>query len=185
MDQKRSRSKARRAGSSPKRAQAGASNTLATGLSDELVRECIWRIFAISSNLDQIRRAWGALLDISGPQWIILMAIDHLDEGDGVAVKDVSSKLQVNATFITTQSKLLEEAGLLRRIVSALDARVVLMSFTEKARRELARLAARRRQINDLIFAGINQRELTELVSKLGLVRDGSRNAAAALGAGS
>jgi MarR family transcriptional regulator, organic hydroperoxide resistance regulator len=165
----------------PQRPRRVVSKALATGLSDELVRESIWRVFAISSHLDQIRRAWGALLGVSGPQWIILMAIDHLDQGEGVAVKEVSTKLQVNATFITTQTKLLEEAGLLRRKPSSQDARVVLMSFTDKARRELERLAERRRQINDLIFAGVNQRELAELVGLLGRVSDGARNAAAAL----
>jgi len=146
---------------------------------DEAVRQVIWGIFAIASHFEDIRRQWANLVGVSGPQWLILMAVDYLDEGTGTSVGDVSTKLHVNSTFITAQAKALEEAGYLARRPSKLDGRVVLLSLTEKARRELGRIATHRREINDFIFGPIGKRGLTELVSQIDAIQARAEKAAA------
>jgi hypothetical protein len=61
---------------------------------DVAIRDFIWSIVEINSQLGQIHKAWAELLGISEHQWLILMAIDELDKGGGVSGVDVSNKLR-------------------------------------------------------------------------------------------
>src|ERR1700675_4884788 len=78
----------------------------------DIVRRFTWEIASINVHLQELRYFWAKTLGISGPQWMILMALADLDQGEGVAVKVVSRLLHVDPSFVTTQSKLLEKKGL-------------------------------------------------------------------------
>jgi DNA-binding MarR family transcriptional regulator len=133
----------------------------------DAVRHFTWAIAAINVHLEELRYFWAKALGISGPQWMILMALADMDQDDGVPVNVVSKKLHVDSSFVTTQSKLLEKKGFLRRKTSAEDARIVQMSLTDKTYKHLAGLAAQQEALNDFIFAELNERELDDLNSKL------------------
>ena len=133
----------------------------------ELVRQFSWSVTSINVHFQEIRQFWAKALGISGPQWMILMAISDLDEGEGVSVKVVSKMLHVDPSFVTTQSKMLEKKGLMRRRTSPDDARVVQMSLTDKTYKHMANLAAQQQSLNDFIFAELDSRELTDLTKKL------------------
>jgi MarR family transcriptional regulator, organic hydroperoxide resistance regulator len=79
--------------------------------------------------------------------------------------------LHVDPSFVTTQSKLLEKKGFVRRRASEDDARVVQMSLTDKTYKQIANLAARQDELNDFIFAEMDNRELVELTGKLALLK--------------
>ena len=133
----------------------------------ELVRQFSWSIASINVHFQEIRQFWAKALGISGPQWMILMAIADLDQGEGVSVKVVSKMLHVDPSFVTTQSKMLEKKGLMRRRTSPDDARVVQMTLTDKTYKHMANLAAQQQSLNDFIFAELDSRELTDLTRKL------------------
>jgi DNA-binding MarR family transcriptional regulator len=99
------------------------------------------------------------------------MAIDHLDAGKGISVGTVSTKLHVKQTFIVAQTKMLEADGMVARRSSDRDARVVLLSLTEAARRRLAKIAPRRKEINDFIFSQPSARALKELADTMSSIR--------------
>ena len=136
----------------------------------ELVRQFSWSVASINVHFQEIRQFWAKALGISGPQWMILMAISDLDEGEGVSVKVVSKMLHVDPSFVTTQSKMLEKKGLMRRRTSPDDARVVQMTLTDKTYKHMANLAAQQQSLNDFIFAEFDSRELTDLTRKLMLL---------------
>jgi len=138
---------------------------------DESSRELVWDIFAISSHLAEVRRVWATTLGVSGPQWLILMAVDYLDERNGVSVGTVSAKLHVNQTFVVAQSKALEAEGYLTRRNSEKDARVVLMSLTDQTRRKLAAIAPRRREVNDFIFSQLDSATMKKVSQAISLIR--------------
>ena len=133
----------------------------------DLVRRFIWEIASINVHLEELRQFWARALGISGPQWMILMALADLDKQDGVPVNVVSKMLHVDPSFVTTQSKLLEKGGFLRRKASASDARVVQMSLTDKTHRHLAGLAEQQKSLNEFIFEEFDDRELMEFAGKL------------------
>jgi DNA-binding MarR family transcriptional regulator len=137
------------------------------GKNHEIVRQFVWDIATINVHLDEIRHFWAKELGISGPQWMILMAIGDLDRGKGVPVKDVSTMLHVDPSFVTTQSKMLEKNGFMRRIPSSEDARVVLMSLSDKASKKIATLSSRREVLSDFVFAGFDERALRDISEQL------------------
>jgi MarR family transcriptional regulator, organic hydroperoxide resistance regulator len=157
--------------SSPGEAKRAASNELAAKNQD-IVRRFAWEIVSINVHLQEIRYFWAKTLGISGPQWMILMALADLDQGGGVPVKVVSKMLHVDPSFVTTQSKMLEKKGFMRRKTSEDDGRIVQMSLTDKTYKHIASLASQQEALNEFIFAELGDRELTELTGKLALLKD-------------
>jgi DNA-binding MarR family transcriptional regulator len=137
----------------------------------EAVRRFSWEIASISAHLEELRQFWAKTLGISGPQWMIVVALADHDQGDGVAVNVVSKLLHVDPSFVTTQSKLLEKKGFVRRKTAAEDARIVKMSLTDKTSKHLANLASQQESLNEFIFAEFGDRELADLTSKLAAVK--------------
>jgi MarR family transcriptional regulator, organic hydroperoxide resistance regulator len=133
----------------------------------ETMRRFAWVIDSVSVHLEELRYFWAKTLGISGPQWMILVALADLDQKDGVPVNVVSKKLHVDSSFVTTQSKLLEKKGFLRRRPSTEDARIVQMSLTDKTYKHMAGLAAQQDALNEFIFAELNNKQLDELISTL------------------
>ena len=129
-------------------------------------------IASISVHIEELRYFWAKTLGISGPQWMILMALADMDQADGVPVNAVSKKLHVDSSFITTQSKLLEKKGFLRRKTSTEDARIVQMSLTDKTYKHLASLASQQESLNDFIFAEFDDQQLDEITSKLSALKN-------------
>jgi DNA-binding MarR family transcriptional regulator len=140
--------------------------------SQETIKRLTWTIAAMNVHLEELRYFWAKTLGISGPQWMILMALADMDESDGVPVNAVSKKLHVDSSFITTQSKLLEKKGLIRRKASADDARVVRMSLTDRTYKHLANLASQQQALNEFIYAELDDEELQGLTDRLILLRD-------------
>jgi MarR family transcriptional regulator, organic hydroperoxide resistance regulator len=139
----------------------------ATLKNQDAVRRFTWAIAAIGVHLEELRYFWAKALGISGPQWMILMALADMDQDDGVPVNAVSKKLHVDSSFVTTQSKLLEKKGFLRRKTSEEDARIVQMSLTDKTYKHLAGLASQQEALNEFIFGELGDHEFDDLNNKL------------------
>ena len=138
----------------------------------DTVRRFTWEIASINVHLQELRYFWAKTLGISGPQWMILMALADLDKGDGVPVNVVSKMLHVDPSFVTTQSKMLEKKGFMRRKASEEDARVVRMSLTDKSYKHMANLAAQQDALNEFIFAEFDERQLSEFTTKLASLKN-------------
>jgi DNA-binding MarR family transcriptional regulator len=102
---------------------------------------------------------------------MILMAVAELDQGEGIPVNAVSRMLHVDSSFVTTQSKLLEKKGFMRRKPAPDDARVVRMSLTDKTYKQLASLEAQQDAINDFIFEEFNEGDLITFTDKLAALK--------------
>ena len=138
---------------------------------DGQMGQVIWDIFALSHYTDVVRRILAGMLGVTGPQWLIVTAIDDLDTGNGISVGTVSAKLHVNQTFVVAQSKLLEAGGFLSRRSSEEDARVVLLSLTERTRRGLQKIAPQRNEIKDFIFSELTDRDLKDFSATMSSLR--------------
>ena len=160
----------RKGSDSPSRAKRGGSDE-SGGKNHDIARRFAWEIAAINVHLQEIRYFWAKTLGVSGPQWMILMALADLDQGEGVPVKVVSKMLHVDPSFVTTQSKMLEKKGFMRRKTSDDDARVVQMSLTDKTYKHIAALASKQEELNNFIFAEFSDRELSEFTAKLAALK--------------
>jgi MarR family transcriptional regulator, organic hydroperoxide resistance regulator len=169
-------------------AEVGAGNekahrTIGTSKNQEIVRKLLWDISAINVHLDDMRRSWAQTLGITGPQWTILTALAALDKGQGVSVKDLVATLHVQQPFVTTQTKMLEKSGFVRRAISTDDGRVVLMSLSDKAHRQIALLSSRQEAMDKFIFADFDDRALKDISDQIASLKDRLEKAALKLSA--
>ncbi|NPU13737.1 MarR family transcriptional regulator [Bradyrhizobium sp. 83012] len=141
-------------------------------------------IATINVHLEELRYFWAKRIGISGPQWMILMAIAELDRGEGVAVNAAAKRLHVDPSFVTTQSKLLEKKGFMLRRPASNDARVVLMSLTSKTSDQFAELEAQQLQIFSFIFEEFDAPELATFTDKLAGLKERFEKASARLSMG-
>lgn len=137
----------------------------------EAVNRLTWAITAINAHLEELQRIWARAFGISGSQWMILMAISDLDAGEGVPVNAVARMLHLDGSFVTPQSKLLERAGLVGRKPCPLDRRVVRLSLSNKALKQLGRDSEQQQAVADIVFAGLEGDELNEFITRLTSVR--------------
>ena len=137
----------------------------------DLVRQFGWDIAAINVHLQEIHSLWATAIGVSGPQWMILTAVAELDRGEGVPVNVVSKMLHVDPSFVTTQSKMLEKNGFMRRKTSIADARVVQMSLTDKSYKRIASLALQQEELNNFIFGEFSAPELSEFIGRLAALK--------------
>lgn len=151
---------------------------------DRSVRDFIWNIVEIHSQLEEIHKSWAEMLGITEPQWLILMAIDELDEGRGVSGIAVANKLRIHPAFVTNQTKKLETMELLAREPSPDDARFVQMRLTQKARAEITKLSIKRQALNSTMFDGLDEPSLDYLNKRLAAIAKNSRLASQKLSIG-
>lgn len=115
---------------------------MARGLTSEAPRpaasEQISRLVrSISASLGDIQATWAGKLQLSVPQLNMLVIISDVDKKPGMSVKTVAELLAVEGTFVTAQSKTLVARGLLQKRSSRTDKRMVYLSLTPKARKQL------------------------------------------------
>jgi DNA-binding MarR family transcriptional regulator len=131
-----------------------------------------WEITSTSIRLEELRDFWAQAIKVTGPQWMIMMVLANPDDRSaGLSVGTVSRALRVDQSFVGTQSRLLEKKGLVRRESSPEDARVVNLSLTDRARKQMASLAARRGELSEFIYADLDLRELAELTKKISSIK--------------
>lgn len=151
---------------------------------DRAVRDLIWNVVEIHSQLEEIHKSWADLLGLTEPQWLILMAIDELDEGRGVSGIGVASKLRMHPAFVTNQTKKLETMEFLTREPSPDDARFVQMSLTQKALAEISKLSTKRDALNSALLEGLDEASLDYLNKRLTSIAKNSRLASQKLSVG-
>lgn len=119
----------------------------------ELVEEIVRAVRSVDFLISEVQTGWARELGLTVPQWNMLIIIAEAHERGGLQVKSVAEALRVNASFIVNQSRPLEELGLIRRKRSNTDKRIVYLSATPKAFKELARLQESR----DAVTASIKK----------------------------
>jgi DNA-binding MarR family transcriptional regulator len=147
--------------------------------------QLFWSIRGINSLLEAIYSTWANRFGVTTPQLLMVFALRDFDhQCKGLPVKEVAKILNVDPTFVTTQSKLLEANGFVSRNASSDDARVVRLSLTDKSLRQLAALSIRQKKINDYIFSGFTEQGMQALVTKVFALKDRMEKASAIVSIG-
>lgn len=144
----------------------------------------VWDISAISACMARIADLLGNRIGVTGSQWLTIMTIDGLDQGDGVSVSDVASILNLDTSFVSAQSKILEKKGTVLRTQSAADRRIVLLSLTEYAVPNLEELDRSKYTLEDHMCGGLEERSIEELSEALVTMRRRLRRAVLLVAAG-
>lgn len=138
---------------------------------DDVGRRLVWDISAIGVYVMRISDLLGRRIGVTGSQWILIMAVESLADRDGVSVRDVAALLNVDGSFVSAQSKILEEQGLLHRTQSGRDRRLVLLSLTEKASTRLNELESSKHAIEKHVCGELEDEPLQDLSDTLVTMR--------------
>lgn len=134
---------------------------------DEAIDAVIWAAVSIHAQIERMFEAYGNALGVSRPQAMILAILNAQPVGAGLAVKNVAALMQVNGSFVTHQSRLLEQRGLTRRLPSSTDARMVLLVLTDHGREMMGALDSRRKPACDAAFKGSDSGQFERLREQL------------------
>ena len=122
---------------------------------------------SLNASIADIQAAWARRLGLSVPQWNILLTISAAQDDAGISIKSIAKVLRVDPSFVTTQSKSMEAKDFLKRRTSSADKRVVYLSLTPKARRELVRVAGTRNMVDDAIIEKLGEGEISRVLKSL------------------
>jgi len=130
---------------------------------DDAFRAFVHSALAFSSRLTAVRDGFGRLIGLTGPQYTILVSIDHLQELGDVNVKTVAEHLSLSGTFVTTEVNKLVTKGLVRKLRDTNDSRRVLLMTTPTGRQRLVDLSRVQQPVNDVHFGSLTAADFTVL----------------------
>ncbi|MFC0283164.1 MarR family winged helix-turn-helix transcriptional regulator [Camelimonas abortus] len=131
--------------------------------SDLAFRAMIHDTLAFSARIQEVRARLGALLNLSGSQYTILVALSHLQGADGIGVNTLAGHLHLSGAFVTIEVNRLVERGFVRKVTNPEDRRRVLLTVTPLARAELEAITSVQRPANDALFADISRADFHRL----------------------
>lgn len=137
---------------------------------DASFRQLLHNIFAFSSKIEAIRAEFGKILGLTGIEYTALIATAYMRNKGTVYVNSLADHLHLSGAFITLQTNKLAKKGYLTKTKDPQDARRVQLDLTKQGYEALSSLSHSQRQVNDVLFAGLDQAHFQALSEAFGLL---------------
>ena len=108
--------------------------------SDRQFRGLVQSLLTVARRLEMARDYFGHLINVTGPQYHLLMAVAQLQGALGVSVGTIAQAMHVSSAFVTSETGKLSVLGLLRKRPNPEDRRGALLSLTQTGRLKMDRL---------------------------------------------
>lgn len=135
--------------------------------SEDRFRDLIYALFVAGGRFQEIREAFGREIEVTGPQYFVLMAVARFHAQGGIGIGGLAEHLHVAAPHVTTEVGKLVERGLLAKRPNPEDGRRVLVTLSKAGMAVLERLAPFRQRINNVLFDGFSREEFLTLARLL------------------
>jgi DNA-binding MarR family transcriptional regulator len=145
--------------------------------SDWKFRGLIQDLLTIARRVEMARDYFGRLINVTGPQYQLLMTVAQLQGDLGVSVGTVAQAMHVSSAFVTSEAAKLCRLGLLKKRQNPQDRRGALLSLTQTGRLKMDRLIPEIRAVNDLFFGRLDAQSFSELCASASALVHGSREA--------
>ena len=145
--------------------------------SDRQFRGLVQDLLTVARRLEMARDYFGRLINVTGPQYHLLMTVAQLQGASGIGVGKVAQVMQVSSAFVTAETGKLSTLGLLKKRPNPQDRRGALLSLTQAGRLKMDRLIPEIRAVNDLFFGRLDSRSFRELCVGATALVQGSREA--------
>ena len=145
--------------------------------SDRQFRRLIRDLLTVTRRLELARDYFGRRIDVTGPQYNLLMTVAELQGAAGASVGTVARAMHLSSSFVTAETGKLSDVGLLRKQTNRSDRRGALLKLTPLARRKIHRLLSEIRAVNDLFFGVLTVESFTALCAGAEALVEGSREA--------
>jgi DNA-binding MarR family transcriptional regulator len=152
--------------------------------SDHRFRGLIHDLLTVAARMELAREHLGGRIDVSGPQYSVLMAIAHLEGMRGASVGTVAQALHVSSAFITAETGKLARLGLVLKRTNPADRRGVLLSLAPAGRSQIEHLSAEIRAVNDRVFGLLDAKSFAALCAAAQMLVEGSNRAMEYIAAG-
>ena len=140
------------------------------GISDRRFRQFLYDFSVLAAHLEVARAYLASQLNISSPQYNIVMIIAQYQGTAGISVSDVAQHLHVSTAFITSEAGKLEQQGLVAKRQNPRDGRGVLLRLTPVGETKVLQIGPKRLLINDHLFralSGEDFRQLSQITASL------------------
>jgi very-short-patch-repair endonuclease/DNA-binding MarR family transcriptional regulator len=124
---------------------------------DRRFRKLVHDLITIAVRLETVRDMLGRRMDVSGPQYSILMAVAQNQGQRGVAVRAVADLLHVSGAFVTSEVGKLVREGLIEKQANPADRRSVMLSLTVEGEALIRQVADSVRATNDRFFGALDR----------------------------
>lgn len=145
--------------------------------SDRQFRRLVHGLFAFFALHEAIRNSYASYLGLGGVQYTILLATRHLSQFGDVNVRDVAKYLRLSSSFITVESRKLQQLGLLDKQPTEKDRRRVVLKVTDKGWKLLNKLAPLQQKVNNVQFGPLSEKQFHELTKVVERLIDSSEGA--------
>ena len=145
--------------------------------SDRQFRGLVQDLLTVARRLEMARDYFGRLINVTGPQYHLLMTVAQLQGALGVSVGTVAQTMHVSSAFVTSETGKLSVLGLLRKRPNPDDRRGALLSLTQAGCLKMNRLIPEIRAVNDLFFGRLDVHSFPELCGNVVALVHGSREA--------
>jgi len=145
--------------------------------SDQQFRRLIQDLLTLARRLETARDYFGRRINVTGPQYNLLMTVAQLEGATGVSIGVVAQAMHVSSSFVTAETGKLSDAGLLRKVPNPSDGRSALLKLTPLGRTKVHGLFGEIRAVNDLFFGPLNAQSFAALCESAEALVLGSREA--------
>ena len=145
--------------------------------SDQQFRRLVQDLLTVSRRLETARDYFGRCINLTGPQYNLLMTVAQLQGATGVSVGSVAEAMHVSSAFITSETAKLSDVGLITKRPNPNDGRSALLSLSAAGRIRIDGLIGEIRTVNDLFFGLLEAQPFAELCASTGALVRGSREA--------
>lgn len=145
--------------------------------SDQQFRRLVQDLLTVSRRLEMARDYFGRCINVTGPQYNLLMTVAQLQGTTGVSVGSVAQAMHVSSAFVTSETGKLSDVGLIRKRPNPEDGRGALLSLAPAGRLKIERLIGEIRTVNDLFFGFVGAQQFAELCASAGALVRGSSEA--------
>jgi DNA-binding MarR family transcriptional regulator len=125
--------------------------------SDERLRHLVYDLFTVSVRMQLVRDELAGRMNVTGPQYTVLMAVGELQGATGVPVNAVAQRLHVTGAHATIEIGKLVKQGLLSKATHPTDGRSVLVRLTARGLALIDRIAPLLRATNDRFFGELDR----------------------------
>ena len=145
--------------------------------SDRQFRRLVRDLLTVARRVELARDYFGRGLNVTGPQYNLLMTVAELQGVAGVSVGSVAQAMHVSSSFVTAETGKLLDVGLLGKQPNPSDRRGALLKLSPLGRAKIHRLLAEIRAVNDLFFGLLAAESFATLCAGTEALVEGSREA--------
>lgn len=145
--------------------------------SDRQFRRLVQNLLTVTRRLELARDYFGRRINITGPQYNLLMTVAQFQGATGVSVGSVAQAMHVSSPFVTAETGKLSAFGLLRKRANPSDRRGALIELTPLGCTKVRGLLVEIRAVNDLFFGMLTAGSFAALCASAEALVGGSREA--------